>query len=363
MYTSCAKNEHEYKKEIIKSLYFDQISDRKNQIYEADTENLGWIWSQESFQTWLVSPSCLFWINGKPGSGKSTLMKYIQSWPQIGKHLMADRNSLSWITINFFFDFRADTGIANSLDGFLRSLLLQMVSEMPKQAKEVREFARDSLDPHQKINWGTAALRQAVKKTILGASANICIFVDGLDEYGGSYMDLVELFRDIESDAGKSKTVVKVCFASRPEPIFAESFRDIETIRMQDHNMPSIRKYVSKKFQTILHYQPDTDVLQLRTKIINYAEGVFLWAHLAAEIVIEGIADGESFSTLQEYLVELPSELEAVYDRMLRRLKPRQFQEAYLMLRLISHAARTISLEVLYDAVDLAMGRKEVSYP
>jgi hypothetical protein len=66
-------------------LTFNDISIRENRIDPAFDKTFQWIfrspqssnkpWS--SFVDWLISPQHVYWITGKAGSGKSTLMKYI----------------------------------------------------------------------------------------------------------------------------------------------------------------------------------------------------------------------------------------------------------------------------------------------
>lgn len=58
----------------LKSLWFPEIQDREEQIANAHEESYEWLSRPEvGLFEWLESTSRLFWIRGKPGSGKSTL--------------------------------------------------------------------------------------------------------------------------------------------------------------------------------------------------------------------------------------------------------------------------------------------------
>ncbi|KAM0427354.1 hypothetical protein ACHAQK_012134 [Fusarium lateritium] len=67
--------------DIINSLWFDAIESRDISITEPYRSTYEWIFDDESntvFTDWLKgTKSPLYWITGKAGSGKSTLMKYL----------------------------------------------------------------------------------------------------------------------------------------------------------------------------------------------------------------------------------------------------------------------------------------------
>ena len=69
---------------ILTSLLFPEIDMRHSKISEAHANTFAWIFEQDvtPFKSWLRCSSEVFWINGKAGSGKSTLMKYVADHPQ-----------------------------------------------------------------------------------------------------------------------------------------------------------------------------------------------------------------------------------------------------------------------------------------
>jgi type II secretory ATPase GspE/PulE/Tfp pilus assembly ATPase PilB-like protein len=71
------------------------------------------------FRSWLQSPGSLFWVSGKPGCGKSTLMKYtlkiLQAQPEI--------LSLCDPTIISFFFYQQGQQQEKSFTGLLHSLV------------------------------------------------------------------------------------------------------------------------------------------------------------------------------------------------------------------------------------------------
>lgn len=66
---------------ILNSLAFDRMRYRHATILEAHPKTFEWAF-QNQLQSWLRSSHPVFWITGKPGSGKSTLMKYLVNNPR-----------------------------------------------------------------------------------------------------------------------------------------------------------------------------------------------------------------------------------------------------------------------------------------
>jgi ABC-type multidrug transport system fused ATPase/permease subunit len=67
---------------VLDSLTFDQMDFRRSKIREAHPNTFSWMF-YEHFRAWLKSPEPVYWISGKPGSGKSTLVKYLVDNPEI----------------------------------------------------------------------------------------------------------------------------------------------------------------------------------------------------------------------------------------------------------------------------------------
>jgi len=76
---------------------------------------------------WLFEPGLGFrnWIQGKPGSGKSTAMKFALRHPDT-LSLLEAYDSKPWIVAGYFFHDRGKT-IQKSVRGFLGELLYQIL--------------------------------------------------------------------------------------------------------------------------------------------------------------------------------------------------------------------------------------------
>lgn len=89
---------------------------RAKQLDRSADGTFEWIWETDSFKSWLHANSGPFWMQGKAGSGKSTLMKYI-----FGKERDKVTNPPR-IVVEFFF-FNQAHGPQSSMKGLFRSLL------------------------------------------------------------------------------------------------------------------------------------------------------------------------------------------------------------------------------------------------
>ena len=75
----------EYCRWFLKSLYFPEIHSRQEEIANAHKKTFQWIFDESgekvrpwsNFIEWLEEGSGTYWISGKAGSGKSTLMNYV----------------------------------------------------------------------------------------------------------------------------------------------------------------------------------------------------------------------------------------------------------------------------------------------
>lgn len=139
-----------------------ELDFRADQIEDPFRNTFEWVFDTTSFSNWLQEGTGLFWVNGKPGSGKSTLMKYILKSQRTWDLLHDWRRSFSdieEIIASFFFHYRG-TALQKSFEGLLRSLIVQLISfqynpfqrrwrtfrQLKKQASELISERKDVLN-------------------------------------------------------------------------------------------------------------------------------------------------------------------------------------------------------------------------
>ena len=309
-------------------------------MFRADPKTIQWVW-KSSFADWASEPGGLFWICGKPASGKSTLMETIARSDKLKEHLRRS-SSENWTVVHhFFFDFGVSKDLRNNFEGFLRSLLSQLIKVGGNLGAE------DPSDSEPENRWSMRALQERLTIVLKQLSNPICVLVDGLDEYQDNKWDLAEFLR------GKASSRVKICVASRPDRVFENAFMGLPTIKMQDWNTPAIDTMVTLTIQRSVagsNFYSDSQVVELAKGISEKAQGVFLWARFAVNELRDGWSAGLDLAELQMRLDKVPIELEDIYARIFKKVKPEQCQEAAFLLQLVCYAKRTLTLEELYVA-------------
>lgn len=96
---------------------------KSEQKYGPDTKPL---W--DNFAVWLKTGQGIYWINGKAGSGKSTLMNYICQHDLKRGFLRGWCVDGQLLTPTYFF-WAAGSRQQKSIDGLLRSLIYQMLTQ------------------------------------------------------------------------------------------------------------------------------------------------------------------------------------------------------------------------------------------
>ena len=117
----------EQKSMLVDSLRFEQIDSRQMTIKNAHAKTCKWLLKNSEYVDWLDATKLsehhgFLWIKGKPGTGKSTLMKFALA---VARKTMKDM-----IIISFFFNARGEE-LEKSTIGAYRSLLLQLVERLP----------------------------------------------------------------------------------------------------------------------------------------------------------------------------------------------------------------------------------------
>lgn len=121
------------------------MNDRYDRVEDAYAETFDWIFRKPNphtqpwndFSEWLSYGDGICWINGKAGSGKSTLMRYIYEDPRTPALLLHwVCPSITLLTIGFFF-WKSGVSEQASQLGLLRSLLYAILSQKRDAMKTI----------------------------------------------------------------------------------------------------------------------------------------------------------------------------------------------------------------------------------
>ncbi|KAH7394011.1 hypothetical protein DE146DRAFT_765582 [Phaeosphaeria sp. MPI-PUGE-AT-0046c] len=306
---------------VISWLNFRQMSWRYEEVPSAYQHTFQWIFEQTNPERgWHDFPSFLkidtvnpYLINGKAGSGKSTLMKYIVDHGMTRKYLSEWAISAGHeliITRFFFWNLELVPAVFPDLYHDNR-----LTMEEPSYIEVKRA-------------WRTLTVKSA-------AFLNIAIFIDGIDEFDGDHKDLSEFLKSLASSS------VKIVVSSRPINACLSVFRASPCLRLQELTANDMSVYVqgnlaSNEIMVQLAKRYPTDAKEIVAEITEKASGVFVWVKLVVKLLVDGLDDGDDIEELRAKLRSLPSDLRDIYRRMFSKIKSDyhgQAAEIFLLLQ------------------------------
>jgi hypothetical protein len=326
---------------ILRSLRDPTTTSRYEDLAEAHPNTFNWAFHDstedqlpwDNLKEWCESGNGVYWVSGKAGSGKSTLMKHLFDSPKTAKYLGKWARNIPLCFATFFF-WNSGTKEQKSELGCLRALLFQVLRIYPaltpvifpaEWANSYSKLLRDNLDTSDlEYKWSLRQLKDSWKALTHQKSVilKICFLVDGLDEFDGDHEEIGRFFKEITSSGG-----VKVCLSSRPWVVFEDVFHDCPKLRLQNLTFRDIERYVSDKlrqneaFRRLAIIHPD-EAPELVNEVVKKANGVFLWVELVVRSLLNGIRNRDKLSDLWERLRHLPRELEPLYTRLLELIEP-----------------------------------------
>lgn len=261
------RSDREAKNKILQSLVFAAIDDRETAIPEAFEKTYKWIFEENhdennnssvppckfyNFSEWLRRDTGeIYWITGKPGSGKSTLMKYIVSHGQTHENLRLWSTSKPLVMASFYF-WNAGLEMQKTCDGLVRTLLFQCLKAQPDLIPHVcrkswtltKLFGCDMTLPQW--TWKELENSLVLLAQQHGREAQFAIFVDGLDEFQGDERGHLKPVHLLKTVVGSSR--LKLCVSSRPWTVFQDAFRTSPSLRLDILTKDDIMAYVCAKF-------------------------------------------------------------------------------------------------------------------
>lgn len=353
---------------VLKSLKYDHMAARHTNIEEAHERTFDWIFQDASeglpekpnFLEWLSTRNGIYWIAGKAGSGKSTLIKYLYKHPGTGKALQKWAGSKKVVTAGHFF-WIAGSQMQKSQDGLLRSLLDNILTKCPELIPTITPSRWKSYISGTEYHdpWTRTELLQAFGclKQQDEIPVKYCFFVDGLDEYGGDHAEIVTVLEDFTKSVD-----IKVCISSRPWNIFEKSFgtNGDAKLYLEDLTRNDIRLYVQDnlgKDHRFITLEEDTVKTFLKkdlvVEIVDLAHGVFLWVVLVVRDLLRGLSNDDTVRILRKRLYLLPPTLEDYFMSMLNSIdKVYREQTAQIMFMALAsdHPLPLLTLSFLDES-------------
>ncbi|KUJ07163.1 uncharacterized protein LY89DRAFT_725998 [Mollisia scopiformis] len=343
---------------LLEHLRFPVMSYRMEEIREAHTSTFEWIFDRappddkwSSFSEWLSRGYGIYWVNGKEASGKSTLMKHIYSSP-ITHELLTEWALPHKLSTAAFFFWNSGTLMQRSQQGLLRSLLYTVLVQQrelipvvfPHHWALLYSGISDRLIEDLPLQPGhpqeiQSAFRRLITQKIV--PLKLFILVDGLDEYDGDHVEIIDLFHNITSSPN-----VKAVVSSRPLPAFMHAFQPFPGLCVNDLNGNDIRAFVSdrlekdKNFQRLSEKEPKAAAALIH-EIVDKSDGLFLWVVLVVRSLHSALRNRDDIAMLERRLQQMPQELELMYEHMLAGVDPIYMAAASEILQIVL-ASRSI---------------------
>ncbi|KAK1076750.1 hypothetical protein LTR33_008676 [Friedmanniomyces endolithicus] len=323
------------RRELLASLSFDQMDSRHATINDAQRTTCEWILTHPDYMAWNDWETTslhqgMLWIVGKPGAGKSTLMKFAHS------HAVKSKVEEETV-LSFFFNARG-----NDLER-RRSACIG-VPELESVLDAVDANTTTGTDSSQ---WMLKTLQNllSIATRRLGRR-QLRLFVDALDECDEQQIrDMVEFFGDLAEDDPENQSRFSICFASRHYPTIDIGDGRRLVLEEDAGHAEDLKKYIQRRLQVGKRKSAGDIHALLQDK----ANGVFMWVVLVVDILNKEYRQGSVYA-VQQRLAEIPSGLSDLFKDLLRRDRTRM-GDLLLCLQWILFARRPLTREEFYFAM------------
>ena len=330
---------------LLESLAFKRMDSRLQNIRAAHKRTCMWLFEQPQYKDWrdgtkITEHHGFLWIKGKPGCGKSTIMKIALA--------RSKKERPYEITLSYFFNARAPDLLEKSSLGMYRSLVHQLLTTIPELQKDfTRTFLR-KVGGGEVDEWTIVELQNfmlSIMDRIQGQS--LSLYIDALDE--GEENDVRSMITFLEElgDVSVSNTVsINICLSSRHYPhINIRNGLSLIMESQQGHDQ-DIVKYVRNQLSGDNGPKHETLMLDICQK----ASGVFLWVVLVVPM-LNILYDQGHESAMRRRLQDIPTELDGLFAEILGRNAETR-DKSVLLLQWVLFSFRPLSPIELYLAVE-----------
>lgn len=222
----------------------------------------------------------------------------------------------------FFFD-RKGSSKQKTSNGLYRSLLYQLMEADPtvcaamlsKYDQKVLNLEPvEGASPHR-VHWSTAELKSMLEDVFKAASTRpTIILIDSVDECGEEKdaKDVVKFCRDILRRAREGGVTLNICISSRSSFALGEGGH---LLALDQLNAADIRTYVHDRIES--HGVTAKKLATLIDEITTKSAGIFLWARLAMDLLLDDRDGGRNLEYSKNSLQGLSLEFEDIYKTML----------------------------------------------
>jgi WD40 repeat protein len=284
----------------------DPAEDHEFFRHRRSEGSCNWILSHEKINSFLhdnTSTSCVMWVHGSPGVGKSVLTS------SLVEHIKGSLNFLCQVIY-----CRPENPKKLSTNFFLRSLAYQLGCQSQFYGKKLAELAKCGED-WEKLGFGELWRKLFVDLLFLKFSSKPLIWcIDGY-ELADSPLELFELLRDLSSSRYPVRIII---FSHWTKPLFTAFDRIASNIKVDICEVKADEQDIARYVDSEARAFPGDSTFQEKTarRIIQNANGNFLWTQLVTGKICECRTKGE----IDEVLKSHPKDLDILFGNMVANL-------------------------------------------
>ena len=267
-----------------------------------------WILDHPEFQKWSQIPAergGRLWINAGPGVGKTVLTSFIVD------HFHISGGRFEQPTLLYFY-FR-DSGLQNNnATAAICSLVYQLYGQQEESRNQIETTAESVYAGAGEE--GRSSFPEIWQKLsrFLKSRTNLVLILDALDECEDNGLLLPRLL-----DLSLTKKI-KLLMISRRQKSLVKYLEEVETLEITPRDLHhDIRAFVEYKLTRNVRLSHPLVRNTVVKNLLNQHNGMFLWVHL----MLKELKACLSVEEVQMTLTQVPSGLEGVYIKIVRRLE------------------------------------------
>lgn len=338
---------HEYDM-LLASLTFDQMDSRLRNVEPALNSTCQWLFNHRQFLAWTAVSTDpeyqpFLWIKGKPGSGKSTIMKEMHAW-------MVNAWSRDTLVLAYFFNARSPDDLEKSSLGLYRALLHQIMVNCPRTREAfVKRFAIKISTAGIVASWSLGELKtfyfELFKNALLPP---LIVLIDALDE--GNEDDVRELIQHLsrlQQCAANNDHSFRIAFSSRHYP----SITIDRSLSLIVEDTPEHDEDIDIYIRSELTHFRGHGLENLKRQVRLRSAGVFLWVVLVIASLKKSYDRGKKLHEIVQKLDELPSNLHDMFSQILLR-DAEDFDKCLKLLAWVLYSEIPLTPMELYCALE-----------
>ncbi|EJT73035.1 hypothetical protein GGTG_09886 [Gaeumannomyces tritici R3-111a-1] len=319
---------------------------RENTVKPAHDATCGWLSQHPDIVDWLNASdgNDFLWIMGNPGTGKSTVMKFVID------HVRTTHSTPENLQLLSFFFHNRGVEQEKIVLGLYRTFLYQIIKAKRRHPGLARLLKETQVDPTEVegVQWTNPFLQRLLFNALnqLFSGDKLVCFVDALDECdSGQARGLVGTLQQARRLAAAAGVNLLICISSRHFPHISVERRYLLVLeRIEDHY-----KDIISYLDTELNIGQGQEQETMRRELIRKSRGSFLWVVLVVASLNEAYDQG-LMEALEARMKEIPDDVAKLFASLLNKSGPNQLDTYHCLLWVLC-SREPLKVSELYVAI------------